>query len=121
MKKWLQKLFVSIAILLVCGHNVLPHHHHDDDLAIEQHHDHDDNDHDHGFFSSGHVDDSFVPNNNYYDFHCEASQLICTFPFIEFNFQLSYISKKTEYSLNKEFPPPGSYLNTFFLRGPPIA
>lgn len=121
MKQWLQKIFVSLAIILVCGHNVFPHHHHDEDLAVEQHHDHDDHDHGDGFFSSGHVDNIFVPSNRHFDFYCDAGLVIFTVPTIGLNFELSYISKKTEYSLNKEFPPPVSHLNTSLLRGPPVA
>ncbi|MEO8174575.1 MAG: hypothetical protein ABI581_15880, partial [Sediminibacterium sp.] len=67
------------------------------------------------------VDDVFVPSHAHYDFHCDAGLVLFTPPLFELDFELSYVLKKTEYSLGKEFPPPGNYFDTFFLRGPPVA
>ena len=41
MQKWLQKIFLLLAVVTVMGHNVLPHHHHEEILSKVSHHHHD--------------------------------------------------------------------------------
>ncbi len=124
MKQWLQKILVSLAMLLVLGHNVFPHHHHDEEIAIEQHRHHDDDhddDHHHSLFSFGQMDEIFIPGKIQCNFHCDYTPFIFTIAGNELNFELTLFYKKPEYSFCKEFPPPGSYLHTYSLRGPPFA
>lgn len=124
MKQWLQKILISLAVLLALGHNVFPHHHHDEVIAIEQHHEHDDDhdeDHHHSLFSFGQMDEIFIPGKIQYNFHGDYTPLIFTIAGNEINFELSFFYKKPEYSFCKEFPPPDSYLQTSSLRGPPVS
>lgn len=120
MKQWLKKILGSLAILLVLGHNVFPHHHHDEEIAIAEHHDHDDNDH-HSLFAFGQMDEIFLPGKMQCIFHCYYTPFIFKVAGNELNLELTLFYKKPEYSFCKEFPPPGSYLHPSSLRGPPFA
>lgn len=120
MFQWLQKILVILAWTLVLGHNVFPHHHHDDDVVIEHHDDHDDDDdHDHNLFTFGQLDEVFIPGK------IEATIFSDFIPSLfmhfvkELSLALHVCSKKTEYSLKYEFPPPSVYQYTHTLRGPP--
>ena len=124
MKQWLQKILISLAVLLVLGHNVFPHHHHDEEIAIEQHHDDDDDhedDHHHSLFAFGQMDEIFIPGKIQCNFHCVYTPFIFKVAGNEFNVELTLFYKKPDYSFCKEFPPPGKYHHTSSLRGPPFA
>ncbi len=121
MNQLFRKIFVSLAIVLVCGHNVFPHHHHDEELIIDQHHGQDDDHHDgdHDLFSTAHVDDAFVTGKMQCGFYFDAAPVVLETAYRIFNAELTFVYKKPEYSLNKEFPPPSDYHYTSSLRGPP--
>ena len=132
MKKWMQKILLSISVIVVLGHGIIPHHHHEVIQEITQHHhddeeqreskhhhDHDENkDDEHGIFSFAQLDENFVPAK-WQHISIELPFLYLVTPVIIYQYNLLKLSSKTHFGYYKEFPPPGNHLPNLPSRAPP--
>ena len=131
MQKLLQKILLFIAVIIVVGHNTLPHHHYEDIQELIQHHhnneqeeprhhhDHDENkDNEHDIFSFAQLDESFVPAK-WQHLSLKLPVLYFVTPVVTYQYNLIRERSKTHFGYYREFPPPGNFLSNLFSRPPP--
>jgi hypothetical protein len=119
MRKWVYRIFLAIASMIVLAHNITPHYHHNTPYA---NHD-DDNDHDadyyHHHFGNHNIDHSFTDDPDFPTY----KQINAWGIILPQLFQLTLSpaeEQEIRYHLPKdESPPPLQIIHTFSLRGPP--
>lgn len=124
MFKWLQKILISLAVLPMLGHGIIPHRHTDDTVAIAHH----DKDHDGGHDMNS-QDDQNPFSYKYLDHNyttpagvtCFLSIAVSIFilPINEFCLTSVENIRGWQFIIKNEHPPPLPWCHTVALRGPP--
>lgn len=128
MRKYVQQILLTLAVVTVLGHSIIAHQHKEttlisDQQVINDHDDHDDDhdaDHhkDHNPFSSKYLDHVYHSSVSF----PETDHSITGFVLPETHFDLVPIQKTgpCRFAIRNEHPPPLSFTNTISLRGPPL-
>ncbi|MBS1562825.1 MAG: hypothetical protein JST39_00495 [Bacteroidetes bacterium] len=122
----MQKIFVTLAFLIVLGHNAFPHHHfHHEGTAAQHLHGNDDDDDADG--NAAH-DNPFCFKQLDHVFTSSGAEIALTPAAIVYLLpEHIYIvapvvtTARIEYVFKDEFPPPGPPRHTASFRGPPVS